>query len=52
MEDLRQLVFTQRRNQNMHVVGRDGKLVKRFTTDQEFTYQDVAKVVEPLLMAK
>ena len=28
MEDLRQLVFTQRRNQNMHVVGRDDKLIK------------------------
>jgi hypothetical protein len=31
------------------VYGRDGKLVKRFKSDEEFTYKDVRKVVEPLL---
>jgi hypothetical protein len=34
------------------VFGRDGKRVKKFTADESFTYEDVAKVVEPLLKAK
>jgi len=31
------------------VYDRDGKRVKKFTADESFTYEDVAKVVEPLL---
>ena len=31
------------------VIGRDGRRVKRFTTEEPFTYEDVKKVVEPLL---
>jgi hypothetical protein len=34
------------------VIGRDGKRVKRFTADEPFTYEDVEKVVEPLLKKK
>jgi len=31
------------------VIDRDGKRVKRFTADETFTYEDVEKVVVPLL---
>jgi hypothetical protein len=31
------------------VIGRDGERVKKFTADETFTYDDVEKVVEPLL---
>ena len=36
------------------VIGRDGKRVKRFTTDADgpFTYKDVEKVVKPLVEKK
>lgn len=36
------------------IIGRDGKRVKRFTTDSDgqFTYKDVEKVVKPLLASK
>ena len=31
------------------VIDRDGKRIKRFTADETFTYEDVEKVLEPLL---
>jgi hypothetical protein len=34
------------------VIDRDGKRVKRFTADETFTYEDVEKVVAPLLKQK
>ena len=34
---------------NVIVIGRDGQRVKRFTADEPFTYEDVEKVVGPLL---
>jgi hypothetical protein len=34
------------------VYGRDGKQVKKFTTEEPFTYADVEKVVAPLLKVK
>jgi len=37
---------------NVIVYGRDGKRVKKFTSDESFTYEDVEKVVEPLLKQK
>jgi hypothetical protein len=34
---------------NVLVFDRDGKRVKKFTADEPFTYEDVEKVVAPLL---
>jgi hypothetical protein len=34
---------------NAIVIGRDGKRVKRFTSEEPFTYADVEKLVKPLL---
>jgi hypothetical protein len=34
------------------VFGRDGKRVRKFTTEDPFTYEDVEKVVVPLLKGK
>jgi hypothetical protein len=34
------------------VIDRDGKRVKRFTSEELFTYEDVEKVVAPLLKEK
>lgn len=34
------------------VIGRDGQRVKRFTTEEPFTYADVEKVVKPLLRSQ
>jgi hypothetical protein len=33
----------------VHVYGKNGKRVKRFTTEEPFTYEDVEKVVAGLL---
>jgi thiol-disulfide isomerase/thioredoxin len=37
---------------NAIVIGRDGKRVKRFTTEEPFSYADVEKLVKPLLEKK
>ena len=34
---------------NAIVIGRDGKRVKRFTSEEPFSYEDVEKLVKPLL---
>jgi hypothetical protein len=34
------------------IYGRDGKRVKKFTTEDPFTYEDVEKVVAPLVKSK
>jgi thiol-disulfide isomerase/thioredoxin len=34
---------------NAIVIGRDGKRVKRFTSEEPFTYADIEKLVKPLL---
>jgi thiol-disulfide isomerase/thioredoxin len=34
---------------NAIVIGRDGQRVKRFTSEEPFTYEDVEKLIKPLL---